>query len=270
MENREGLLLELDEFNRKKESDQEIPQNLENLIEYVAKTGTYIFPWSKVNKLFIEKTKKVINNLSLSSVSQNASPNARDASDIDQLKLRIIERFESFNNAPFTIQRVSELLLKPENNYTQQEKYLRGLEKCLMVVTTVDPNGNKILVENDNEIRNEIEDSSVKAPSTPILKEADTSTNNVDMANDQTREEEEEETNEQVIQKIAEEMTEAVNIQLNGEAKSLEINVQITEQISMQTINQKIIVEQSCVESIDEQKNENIEETIMVTTEQEN
>lgn len=44
-------------------------------------------------------------------------------------------------SAPFTIQRISELLLKPNNHYKQTEKFLRGLEKCVMVVTTVDPNG---------------------------------------------------------------------------------------------------------------------------------
>lgn len=44
-------------------------------------------------------------------------------------------------SAPFTIQRICELLLKPNAHYNRIDKYLRGLEKCIMVVTTVDPNG---------------------------------------------------------------------------------------------------------------------------------
>jgi serine/threonine-protein phosphatase 4 regulatory subunit 2 len=44
-------------------------------------------------------------------------------------------------SAPFTIQRISELLVKPNDHYKREDKYLRGLEKCIMVVTTIDPNG---------------------------------------------------------------------------------------------------------------------------------
>lgn len=89
--------------------------------------------------MFIKKTKNVLSDLNLLQSTQTLSPTK--LSYVDRLKSQIIERFESFNNAPFTIQRISELLLKPTNNYTQQEKYLRGLEKCLMVVTTIDPHG---------------------------------------------------------------------------------------------------------------------------------
>jgi hypothetical protein len=35
-------------------------------------------------------------------------------------------------------------MLKPKNNYNRKEKYLAGLEKCVMVVTCVDPHGNYI------------------------------------------------------------------------------------------------------------------------------
>lgn len=99
-----------------------------------------------MKKLFITKTKNVLSDLNLSYSSQNLSPSK--TSYINQLKSQIIERFESFNNAPFTIQRISELLLKPTNNYTQQEKYLRGLEKCLMVVTTIDSDGKYLSFKN--------------------------------------------------------------------------------------------------------------------------
>ncbi|RNA06707.1 serine threonine- phosphatase 4 regulatory subunit 2 [Brachionus plicatilis] len=180
MENTQEILLELDEFNNKKDEDCEITQNLENFLEHVAKTGTYTFPWVKVKKLFITKTKNVLSNLNLSSSIQTLSPSKMSL--VNQLKSQIIERFESFNNAPFTIQRISELLLKPTNNYTQQEKYLRGLEKCLLVVTTIDPNGNKILVENGytNGKLSESEETFSKLPSTPLLDQAEIQVNKED------------------------------------------------------------------------------------------
>jgi serine/threonine-protein phosphatase 4 regulatory subunit 2 len=34
-----------------------------------------------------------------------------------------------------------ELLIKPTGHYNRIDKFLRGLEKCIMVVTTIDPDG---------------------------------------------------------------------------------------------------------------------------------
>lgn len=162
MENPELLLLEIEEFNRTSSSqDDKIPQNLENFIEYVSRTGTYIFPWNLVKKLFLKKLTNIINSLqscmSLSTSDLNTSSSSshlgsqnisNDGNNIQLIKDRIIERMKSFTSAPFTIQRICELLLKPNNHYNKIDKYLRGLEKCIMVVTTVDPSGNKIFMEN--------------------------------------------------------------------------------------------------------------------------
>lgn len=177
MENPELLLLEIEEFNRSSGSeDDQIPQNLENFIEFVSKTGTYIFPWNIVKKLFLRKLNSIICNLQacmcLSTSDLNASASsgfvtnqntANDANSIQLIKDRIVERMKSFTNAPFTIQRICELLLKPNNHYNRADKYLRGLEKCIMVVTTVDPNGNKIFME--NMLTNGLSSN----PSTPLI-----------------------------------------------------------------------------------------------------
>lgn len=177
MENPELLLLEFEEFNRTSSSqDEQIPQNLENFIEYVSRTGTYIFPWNLVKKLFLKKLTNIINNLqscmSLSTSDLNTSSSSshlgsqsisNDTNNIQLIKDRIIERMKSFTSAPFTIQRICELLLKPNNHYNRIDKYLRGLEKCIMVVTTVDPSGNKIFMENG--LTNGTASSNLSSPS---------------------------------------------------------------------------------------------------------
>lgn len=43
--------------------------------------------------------------------------------------------------APFTIQRLCELICRPELHYKRIDKFLRALEKNTMVVTTVDDMG---------------------------------------------------------------------------------------------------------------------------------
>jgi serine/threonine-protein phosphatase 4 regulatory subunit 2 len=46
-----------------------------------------------------------------------------------------------FNSAPFTIQRLCELILSPRIHYRRTDKFIRGLTKCVSVVTTIDNEG---------------------------------------------------------------------------------------------------------------------------------
>lgn len=147
MENQELLLLELEEFDRSNQIDKPISQNLVNFIEYVAKTGTHVFPWNKIKKLYLSKlTQSIEAFYQNANLDQVSSPNNANIL-CNEIKDRILDRMKSFYNAPFTIQRISELLLKPQCNYTRLDKFLRGIEKCVMVVTTIDPQGNKIFTE---------------------------------------------------------------------------------------------------------------------------
>ena len=47
----------------------------------------------------------------------------------------ILSRVELFEDAPFTIQRLCELLLEPAKHYTSTDKYMRALLKNLLVVS---------------------------------------------------------------------------------------------------------------------------------------
>ena len=44
-------------------------------------------------------------------------------------------------SAPFTIQRLCELILSPRAHYRRTDKFIRGLIKCVSVVTTIDNEG---------------------------------------------------------------------------------------------------------------------------------
>jgi len=116
------------------------------------------FPWVKVRKLYLNKLRIVLdkmlanapttnsNNLNESSSgnsndSSTLMSNSSDSNNLQLIKDRLIQRMESFTSAPFTIQRISELLLKPNSHYNRTDKFIRGLEKCVMVVTTVDSLG---------------------------------------------------------------------------------------------------------------------------------
>ncbi len=55
-----------------------------------------------------------------------------DAFNYDTMKTTLLERFDLFNAAPFTIQRLSELLNEPKKHYCRLDKYMRALEKNIL------------------------------------------------------------------------------------------------------------------------------------------
>ena len=63
--------------------------------------------------------------------------------DYGDLKGEIMKSFDWFYAAPFTIQRLCELLIDPGKHYRRTDKFMRGIEKNVLVVSTVQPRPNK-------------------------------------------------------------------------------------------------------------------------------
>lgn len=51
---------------------------------------------------------------------------------------RIFTTLDDFTEAPFTIQRMCELLSNPTRHYTSSNKYLRAFERCVLVTASID------------------------------------------------------------------------------------------------------------------------------------
>lgn len=56
-----------------------------------------------------------------------------------ELRKEILSSLCSFTGAPFTIQRICELLTLPTKHYKRTDKFMRGLEKNVLVVSHMDP-----------------------------------------------------------------------------------------------------------------------------------
>ncbi|XP_026113870.1 serine/threonine-protein phosphatase 4 regulatory subunit 2-A-like isoform X3 [Carassius auratus] len=65
-----------------------------------------------------------------------ANPNV-EYIPFEEMKQRILKIVSGYNGIPFTIQRLCELLTEPKRNYTGTDKFLRGVEKNVMVVSCV-------------------------------------------------------------------------------------------------------------------------------------
>lgn len=55
-----------------------------------------------------------------------------DQFNYESMKSALLERLEKFHAAPFTIQRLSELLTDPKKHYSRLDKFMRALEKNIL------------------------------------------------------------------------------------------------------------------------------------------
>lgn len=55
-----------------------------------------------------------------------------DQFNYESMKTLLFERFDNFQAAPFTIQRLCELLTDPKKHYSRLDKFMRALEKNIL------------------------------------------------------------------------------------------------------------------------------------------
>ncbi|XP_003699247.2 uncharacterized protein LOC100882902 [Megachile rotundata] len=165
MENLEEVLQALDEFQKMRPS--EIPRELEDYLCWVAKTGDPVYQWPLIKTLFREKLTRVMTDFYESCPSLDLAPCPNvEHFNYDTMKSNLLERLESFANAPFTVQRICELLTAPRKEYNRVDKFMRAIEKNILVVSTREPGSTARRNENgDGMVNGSVdEDTSVTQP----------------------------------------------------------------------------------------------------------
>ncbi|OWR45045.1 hypothetical protein KGM_206603 [Danaus plexippus plexippus] len=156
MENAEEIFHFLEDFSKCERKT--IPQELNDYLAYVARTGDPVYQWSLVKSLFKEKLLNVITDFyeTTPGIEIPPYPNV-NAFNYDSMKNSLVERLDSFNSAPFTVQRICELLTYPRKQYNRVDKFMRAIEKNILVVSTREPghqrhpeNGEPIVNGSDN------------------------------------------------------------------------------------------------------------------------
>lgn len=117
---------------------------LEQFLCHVAKTGETMVPWEQFKSYFLCKLEKVMDEFRMSMPDQRLITNSNvENIPFEETKERILKIVDGYNGIPFTIQRLCELLVEPKRNYTGTDKFLRGVEKNVMVVSCVYPTSEK-------------------------------------------------------------------------------------------------------------------------------
>ncbi|XP_075871820.1 serine/threonine-protein phosphatase 4 regulatory subunit 2-B [Nelusetta ayraudi] len=127
-----------------KKAKQEACPLLEQFLCHIAKTGETLVQWSQFKNYFLFKLENVMDDFRASAPEQRgpANPNV-ESIPFEDMKERILKIVRGYNGIPFTIQRLCELLTEPKRNYTGTDKFLRGVEKNVMVVSCVHPTSEK-------------------------------------------------------------------------------------------------------------------------------
>ncbi|KAI8875328.1 hypothetical protein K501DRAFT_338766 [Backusella circina FSU 941] len=127
------------EFNNK-EVNNNIPELIEigdsldditpnTILIDIAKTNQVNTPWQELQTILKDLIKKQCE------VMQDKVQNEDVRNTVDTVKTNIIHIIEEHTNCPFTIQRLCELVNEPKKNYRMYIKYLRAVEKVLMVTS---------------------------------------------------------------------------------------------------------------------------------------
>nr|XP_020467528.1 serine/threonine-protein phosphatase 4 regulatory subunit 2-A-like isoform X1 [Monopterus albus] len=127
-----------------KQGKKETSSVLDKFLCHVAKTGQPMIPWSQFKSYFMLKLEKVMDDFHASAPDQRGPHNPNiEYVPFEEMKKRILKIVDGYSGIPFTIQRLCELLTEPERNYKGTDKFLRGLEKNVMVVSCVHPTPEK-------------------------------------------------------------------------------------------------------------------------------
>ncbi|KAM7402592.1 hypothetical protein PAMP_017816 [Pampus punctatissimus] len=127
-----------------KKTKKEASPLLEQFLCHIAKTGETMVQWSQFKNYFLFKLENVMDEFRATAPEQRgpANPNV-ESIPFEDMKERILKIVKGYNGIPFTIQRLCELLTEPKRNYTGTDKFLRGVEKNVMVVSCVHPTSEK-------------------------------------------------------------------------------------------------------------------------------
>nr|CAG4645762.1 EOG090X0BWU [Lynceus sp. MCZ IZ 141354] len=165
-ENTETILQELSLFNKPLTVDVEVSPLLDQYLRYIAKTGDTVYPWFQIKGFLKHVCEKVLESFHESSPTDKIPPCPNvEVFSYETMCSKIFEQIDNFTSAPFTIQRVCELLSAPKKHYKRTDKFMRGLEKNLLVVTTVEPGKAE---SSKNDMVNGDIDESAQVPSSNI------------------------------------------------------------------------------------------------------
>ncbi|GAB9468510.1 hypothetical protein Gpo141_00005826 [Globisporangium polare] len=113
---------------------------LERVLEEIRVTGVPRYSWAHLKKLLLAKLQVAMDQVAASDTTSTTvgvgwSPTNKNKSS--ERRSNITELLNTFEGPPFTLQRLTEVILDPQKSYKTLNKLINALEKLLAVSTTL-------------------------------------------------------------------------------------------------------------------------------------
>eukprot|EP00906_Rhabdomonas_costata_P000563 RCo000720 len=104
---------------------KQVSADLMDLIAFVAVTGRNCFDWAALKQVLVQRAKEILGEDGDISFAQD--------------KEELLASLAAFRGAPFTLQRLCEILADPDRHYRNKDKLLFALSKQVTVLSTLEP-----------------------------------------------------------------------------------------------------------------------------------
>ncbi|CAK0788007.1 hypothetical protein CVIRNUC_011229 [Coccomyxa viridis] len=130
---------QLREFAESERSERRLTPPLRGVLVEIATTNIIRYPWPMLRPLVEHLLGEVVHDFdSTSQVEVGPTLPLAGGETAEELQARLLQLLDGFDTeAPFTMQRLAEVLLEPRKQYTRLEKLALALEKLLLVTSTV-------------------------------------------------------------------------------------------------------------------------------------
>ncbi|KAL2653555.1 hypothetical protein R1flu_021683 [Riccia fluitans] len=133
----------LSSFCEKDDSAREFTKELRSVLEVTAATGRYWHEWAQLKLLLCFRLTQVLRQFHKVQYPDGApmiGPLPPGREPFEEMVERLVQYLDSFTDgAPFTYQRLCEILLNPNNTYKNIDKLALAFEKILLVQSTYPP-----------------------------------------------------------------------------------------------------------------------------------
>jgi serine/threonine-protein phosphatase 4 regulatory subunit 2 len=130
----EELASSLEAFSTQQE--KVVSPELLKIVDNISKTGVVCYSWATLKKLLSHLLSQSIKSYSAKIADTQTAKGDDEENDFEKRSQNFLEALERFDEAPFTVQRLCELILSPEKVYTNSyNKYMSALEKVSILLS---------------------------------------------------------------------------------------------------------------------------------------
>ncbi|CAM9764742.1 unnamed protein product, partial [Ectocarpus sp. 13 AM-2016] len=123
-----------------RQNPPKIPPELEGVLREIAAVGVPYYGWGGLKELLAARMSEAVGALRKDSGFLRAA----GGKDYQQRRDELVASLRRFDAAPFTLQRLAEVLQDPRRQYSTTHKLINGLERLLSVSSTLPTSSRKV------------------------------------------------------------------------------------------------------------------------------